>query len=514
MKHRKRRVALVNALVRNEKTVEIPVECMGLAYLCAVLREKDYEVDIYDPYITGETIGELASKLLSGNYFLIGFSLMSMDYFENMKKILMWLDESDKKLLDDTAVVTGGYYATVRQEKILEACGLVDYVIYGEGEQSILLLAETLSNGSKDLDSIPNLIFRKDKKIIKTESMRLFEDLDKLPFPARDTLPDIIKKNDSAIVISTSRGCYGRCDYCAVHNMYDRFEGSVWRSRSPENVADEIEKLVKEFNVKNIHFMDDDFIGPGKKGQDRAIAIANEILKRKLKISFYALTRVNNVTIEVFEKLKEAGLYKVFLGIEFGCQKFLDFYNKKTTVEQNIEAINILKNLGLETVCGYIMFEPAMSIDEFKQNFDFYVQYVPEFNPGVLTRKLHIYPASKAYESLKDKIAIEEEQRFHPVIGSYHRYKFLHSEIYVLYQALRNMLESLLTYKFEDRLSRLDTYERNAALMNIKQAIIPRVEYVISYLKSNDVYLAAKELPNIMNRYKYELMELIDNKEI
>lgn len=137
------------------------------------------------------------------------------------------------------------------------------------------------------------------------------------------------------------------------------------------NIVDELEYLNKEFKYSMFKFVDDSFFGPGKDWKKRAIKIADEIIARKLNIRFRISARVNNVDRRVFIRLKQAGLYAVSVGVESGVQRALNTFQKGTTVAQNKVALQILNDLGIITLMGFIGFDPYTSLDEVEKNLKF-----------------------------------------------------------------------------------------------------------------------------------------------
>jgi radical SAM superfamily enzyme YgiQ (UPF0313 family) len=118
-------------------------------------------------------------------------------------------------------------------------------------------------------------------------------------------------------------------------------------------------------------FVDDNFIGPGSKGKERAVRIAEEIRARKLKIRFSIECRADEVDEDTLRALKEAGLRAVFMGIESGVQRQLDTFNKGTTTEQNRRAIELVRNVGLAMGSGFMLFDPYVTVEELQENIRF-----------------------------------------------------------------------------------------------------------------------------------------------
>jgi radical SAM superfamily enzyme YgiQ (UPF0313 family) len=156
-----------------------------------------------------------------------------------------------------------------------------------------------------------------------------------------------------------------------VVSFYGIGAGPKYRARSTQNVVDEIAQLQKEFGVTKFFFHDANFIGPGRAGKDRAWRLADEIISRGLQINFSIQCRADDVEEELFSHLKEAGLRRVFIGIESGVQEALDRFKKGVTIAQNLEALEILKRLGLNMAVGFIMFDPDTKLEDIMDNIAF-----------------------------------------------------------------------------------------------------------------------------------------------
>jgi radical SAM superfamily enzyme YgiQ (UPF0313 family) len=250
--------------------------------------------------------------------------------------------------------------------------------------------------------------------VVVNRPRRLIADLDQLPFQARDTLSEVMRRGGFASVI-TSRGCYGNCSFCSVNAFYARAPGSKWRFRSPEHVGREVEWLADRWGVEVFVFNDDNFIGPGRLGRERAYRIGDEILKRGLDIKFAIPAAVNDVDEDLFRHLKKAGLRSVFLGIESMVQGDLDLLNKHTTVEQNEEAIRTLDELGIFYQIGFIMFYPSTTLEEVKHNLTYIKDKIlmnSYCGTQVFTGDLRILQGTALEKFFKNKDLVRKE-RFH-----------------------------------------------------------------------------------------------------
>ncbi|CAH1059044.1 B12-binding domain-containing radical SAM protein [Paenibacillus pseudetheri] len=431
------RVALIVPLFCEQQDFsDMVVEYLGFGYIASYLRNKEILVDIIDPFVQKLTSEEVVARVLHGNYNLLGFTLMSSDYLNGMQKILNQLPID---FISNVHIMVGGYYPTFQKQKLFTVEPRINSLIVGEGEVTIAELVDRLRT-KEDLRGITGLIYTEGNDIVTNKSRALMseEELDRLPLPARDHIDTIIKNNGSIQILS-SRGCFGQCTFCAVNVFYDEQPGRKWRSRSPESVVKEIEELVSNYNITYLHFSDEEFVGPGKRGKERARKIAELILKKNINIRFSMYCRADSVEAQTFEILKQAGLDSVFLGVEFGVQKLLDYYKKGITLEQIKKALFTLESLKIKIKIGYIMFEPTIDLDSFRENLKFCYENT-KFTLRRVVSQLAVYPNSKAYWTLHSEIEMDEQMSFDRLFGDHYKYKFKHKKTNFLYRILKECL--------------------------------------------------------------------------
>jgi len=340
------------------KRVEL-ADCLGLSYIASYLRSKGINVSIIDINLEGWSVKRAIEEISKIPTKVIGVTVPFQAYAIEVLKFISALKEKI-----ETHISIGGIFPTFAYRDILERFPSVDSVVLGEGEITFYELVRAIFEG-KDWKDIPGIAYREDNEIKLTPLRPSIKDLDTIPFPARDNLKRIYERTQIASIIS-SRGCYARCSFCSVVPFYAKF-GPRIRLRSPENVVDELEILVKEYNVENVVFCDGNFTV----SKERAAKIAEEIIRRKLKLRYAIESRVTEVEEELFKLLKESGLRRVLLGIESGSQTMLDRFKKGTTVEQNVKALEILSRLDLYVSPGFIMFDDQTTVEELQENIRF-----------------------------------------------------------------------------------------------------------------------------------------------
>ena len=353
-------------LINPPLKMENPTEHLGLCYLAAMLRAKgNYDVEIIDAPLNGLSLPQTVKEIAKRQFKVLGISVPYQQWALVPLKMANMLRSRGLK----AHITVGGFFPSFAYENLLKQFPSIDSVVRGEGEETFLDLVTALVQ-EDDWRQVKGIAYREGDEIVCNPTRPLIRDLDSLPFPERDTLPLALRRCGYAGLIS-SRGCYARCTFCSVVSFYGIGTGPKYRARSPQNVVDEIMQLQEEFGVAKFFFHDANFIGPGRAGKDRAWRLAHEMISRGLKINFSIQCRADDVEEDLFSYLKEAGLRRVFIGIESGVQEVLDRLKKGVTIAQNLEALEILKRLGLNMAIGFIMFDPDTKLEDVMNNIAF-----------------------------------------------------------------------------------------------------------------------------------------------
>lgn len=203
--------------------------------------------------------------------------------------------------------------------------------------------------------------------------------------PARITTQRIQNELHGQISAEASRGCGFNCSFCSVHQLHRWwFNGDI----KPESVVDDLKNL-KRLGIQSVGFTDDDFCGD----PDRTARLARLLRDEEINLPFYIATRAdhiwdeglnhrhkawtegfeayNNQLLETMTCLRDAGLTKVFIGMESGSPTQLKRYGKQISVEGNYRAIEILRQLSIDVVAGYIPLDPLMTLQELRENIIF-----------------------------------------------------------------------------------------------------------------------------------------------
>jgi radical SAM superfamily enzyme YgiQ (UPF0313 family) len=329
-----------NSAVKSVVGVSSPP--LGLAYIASVLKQ-NHEVKIIDSNILNYAIEDVERRLRSFNPDVVGITSVTPSIYEAYK-----VAEIAKKVREDCKVILGGPHATFMPRQTMEECKYIDIIVRGEGEETIKELIKNIEKGAP-LNEVKGITFREKNKIIDTEPRPFIKNIDDIPFPSRDLLPIHLYKFNGVkyTTMLTSRGCPFKCSFCSSSRLF----GGYWRGRSPENVIEEMKIIYEEYGIKNIEFIDDTFT----LNQERAEKICNEIIKQGWDISWGASSRVDTLSKKLVEKMKKAGCWIVYLGIESGSQEILNAIGKGITLEQVKKAVKILKDVGIQVLGSFII---------------------------------------------------------------------------------------------------------------------------------------------------------------
>ena len=370
---------------------------LNLMYLASSLEEESYSVKIIDDDLLQkgyENVSKQAEKL---NPQLVGVTATT----STIKSALKYL-ELIKNILPESLTVIGGPHTTFMPYETLKNSDNLDVVVIGEGEETMVDLADHATQNIEDINDVNGIVYRdlKDGNLRTTEKRPLIKDLDKLPFPARHLVPfdsyGVSQEQTGGII--TSRGCVYNCNYCSSSLIM----GKKFRSRSPGNVVDEIEELIDTYHINDIGFMDDTFMLNKKRASD----IADEIKARDLDLTFVASSRVDRVDKSLLENLKSSGLKTIYYGVESGSQRILDLMKKGITLKNVEDAVKMAKDVNLEVLTSFILGYPGETEEDMNTTIDFSTKLDSDYcQYSILTP----FPGTPIYKDLIEKNLIDNE---------------------------------------------------------------------------------------------------------
>ncbi len=246
----------------------------------------------------------------------------------------------------------------------------LDYVLKGEPDEAVYELAI-----GRAVPEILGLSYRSDSSWRETPPRPFTKELDKLPFPKWELLPyqryAIPKSSATSAVpflpMLTSRGCPFGCHYCP----YPVGQGLPWRYRSPNNVVDEIEHLVKDLGIQYILFRDPMF----SLRQDRVLGICNEIRRRGLALKWKCETRPDCLNEETIRAMAAAGCDGINFGVESAEVEIQANAGRKPIAREKIIQMTALcRKHGIKTFCFFIIGLPGDTIQTVLETIGFAIR--------------------------------------------------------------------------------------------------------------------------------------------
>ena len=384
---------------------------LGLGYLASHLLKNKITTDIKDCLLENISTDEVVDLICKKNIKIIGITCNTNE--------VPWVRELVKKVKSqlDVTVIVGGPHPSGVLEKIYEDIEHIDFAIYSEGEYSLFLLTKAILENDlteKRLESIPNLIWKDNYKIIKNLN-KIPEDLDELDFPAwhlinplkysKKTPPGIFCKAFPFASMITTRGCNYNCSFCASAVVH----GRRLRSRSADNVINEIAYLSRNYGIKEIFLEDDNFAFNKQYVKD----FCKKIIDLNFKI-FFSLPngiRVDTIEPDILELMKKANFYSFALGIESGSQRILQKMNKRTNLDMIRKRVSLAKKYGFYITGFFIIGYP----DETLEEIDLTIKYAKSLKiDKLVVSKYTPFPGTESYNSLILNGEISSWQPFEP----------------------------------------------------------------------------------------------------
>lgn len=384
------------ALPRFEPNASPP---LGLAYLAACLRDEGIDVSILDPTFVGWDYA--ANSIKWGGFDIIGFSCFTMNY--NASKRLAGIA---KEANNRVVTVFGGVHPTILPKETIRDKE-VDIVCIGEAEGTFVQLVKALS-ANRSLKGIPGIWFKQGKRIVKNKPAEPICNLDHIPFPARDLLPMdrylnanlgtsawAVRQPSTTVIVG--RGCPFNCTYCSTKLL----TGKTVRFRSPQNVINEIESLIREYGIKGVSFIDDTFT----MSKEVVEGICDKLIESGLGIDWACHTHVNTISPELLKKMKKAGCTFISLGVESGNQYILDnFVKKGIRLEKVKEVFKWAKQSRITTGAYFLLGIPGETKLNMQETIDFAKSLnldVVNFNVVRPLPKTEMYKLAEVFGKLK-----------------------------------------------------------------------------------------------------------------
>jgi len=357
---------------------------IGLYYIGAMLRENGHEVEIINRYdLKGDPL-EIRDMLREKNPGVLGLSTVNANRFGGIETA-----RAAREVLPGIKTVFGGIGATFLWRHLLKHHPEIDYVALGEGEHTFLELVTRLEKGDEPgLSGIRGLAYRQGGQILSTGPAEHIRDLDSLPSPSRYfTFEHLV----------SSRGCPANCAFCGS----PAFWGRKVRFHSPRYFVDQLQQL-REKGVSFFYISDDTFT----LRKDRVIDICRDIIQRGLRITWFAISRVNCVDEEILLWMRWAGCIQISYGVESGSPRIRKALNKKIENNDIRKAFDLTVSHGILARAYFIYGSPGESRSTIRES----ISLLKEIKPlSAIFYILEIFPGTALYNDFRRMTGADDD---------------------------------------------------------------------------------------------------------
>lgn len=384
----------------------------GVAYITSVLKECDGVdiecIDLHNEQILHPELFD-AWDVLNKRFQIKDFDVIMFGGVFLKLDVLTNLSKTIRLYHKNIFQIAGGNLCTTIPDIILNKSS-VDCVVLFEGEETVIDLIKAIKN-QESLSNVKGIKFIHDKHIVFTGLRDKIDNLDKIPFPERDqfkfstlrkAFPMGTPGRYSAIMFA-SRGCPFQCIFC------NPVSGRKIRTRSPENIIEEIKYLQNKYNVQYFRFFDEVFIGSKKKIKD----FCSLIKKNGIKIFWWCQTQINLVDEDLLFHMKDSGCIEIGYGIESGSDKILSEMKKGITSHDARRVIDLTYKIGIipsiSIICG-TMSEDIDTLNETKE-FLKSLNHIPWISVPQINFIIPL-PGTEIFEIAKEKNIIHDQDKY------------------------------------------------------------------------------------------------------
>ena len=300
-------------------------------------------------------------------------------------------------MLPNVVTILGGAHVSAIPERTLTAFPSIDFGVVGEGEISLIDLLARLESGISVTD-VAGLVYRQDGHIVANPRAPYIDDLDALPQPAWDLLPEYPHRfrptmfsypRTPVATLITSRGCPFTCTFC------DRStSGRKGRMHSVESVLRLCQMLVDR-GARHINFLDDLFTVR----KQRVIDLCHAFIERGFTFSWSCNSHPNLLDEDDLRLMKRAGCWQIAYGIESGSQRVLDVVKREVRIDRMRETLRMTRAAGIRAK-GYLMLgHPTEGVDSLDETAAFLSTVELDF---CQITKFTPYPGTPAYPTIHD----------------------------------------------------------------------------------------------------------------
>lgn len=391
--------------------IEPPLWC---ALIASFVREHGYKVAVLDAEAENLSPEQTACKIAAINPRLAHIMVLGINPSASSTPKMPAagaLLQSTREHAPEVVTIIGGLHPSALPEQTLRD-EAVDFLCQGEGFYTVLELVKLLKSDIPPREyRIPGLWYRSNGEI-KSNPPAPLVNPDELPMAAWDLLPmDKYRAHNWHCfahpnqrqpygIIYTSIGCPYNCTYCNIHALYNNKPGI--RYRSPENVVAEIDYLVKNYNIKNIKFIDELFALK----EDRVSRICDLLIEKGHDLNIWTYARVDTINERMLAKMKQAGINWLCYGFEAGNKEVRKSVAKNYGQDKMLDAVAMTHAAGIHIIANFMFGLPDDDVETMRET----LETAKELNCEYINfYAVMAYPGSKLYDdAVKDGVPLPD----------------------------------------------------------------------------------------------------------
>ncbi|MBQ6023041.1 MAG: radical SAM protein [Clostridia bacterium] len=347
--------------------------CNDLGYCAAVLLKRGFQVFLKDYQTAGLSFDDAAADVRSFQPDMIVLSTTNTSVIDDAAFL-----HRLTRIHPCVCVMKGAVFFDLSPDRLAQLdLSAVSCLVCCEIEFMIDALASYYLRNEGSLADLNGIMYKENGDFVKTPFVCAQNDLDSLPFPARQLMDNALyvrpDTGEPMATIQTGLGCPSGCIYC----LTPLISGRNVRTRSVDNVYREIEECYYTFGIRNFFFRADTFTIDNEWAQ----ALCDRIIDSPLcgKIAFTANSRVKPLSAELLKKMKAAGCFTVAVGFESGSEETLSRIKKGATRADNLRAAKIIKAAGIPLFGFFIIGFPWESERHIKDTASLIREISPDF---------------------------------------------------------------------------------------------------------------------------------------
>jgi anaerobic magnesium-protoporphyrin IX monomethyl ester cyclase len=366
---------------------------LGLLYVAGHARAAGYHPVYYDAMTKNHNLEQIRRRIAQENPDYVGSTAYTSSIVDAME-VLRVARETNPNV----KTVMGGIHANFMYRELLEEYPFLDFVVRGEGEETVVELLNTVEAGG-DLSEVKGIAYRENGEIRVTSARPFVENIDDL-IPAWDLVEwedytFYVLPGSRLGLVNSSRGCIHECVFCSQQKFWFR----SYRERSPESFVAELDYLSKTYGI-NVVMLSDEYPTYNRKRWEKILDV---IIERGVKMYLLLETCVGDILrdADIMWKYRKAGVLHIYVGVEATSQDMLDTFKKNIACRDSKEAIRIINEAGIISECSFVLGMPEETPEKIEETLELARRYNPDMAHFLMIAP---WPYADIYQYLKEYI--------------------------------------------------------------------------------------------------------------